>query len=483
MPPFPDSRLLAPLGLACVLGIAACGDSDTTTGTTSTSSSSSDSSSSSGTLCTPGSTEACYSGPSGTEDVGSCHGGTQTCNADGTALSACEGEVVPSAENCVTSADEDCNGVVAACTGDLLASADVTVSNPSTSGAEVYGLAFDADGSLVASGIFNGTMDFGAGPLTSAGGNDGFLVSFDPEAAPLGGARFGSALGEEALGIRALRDGVFALYGRAGDVAVLGPSVIGEAPFHLFAAEVGADLGFDKARVLTGTSAAYGEQIAASSAGRIAIVGTFSAGTIDLGAGAVTAAGSDAFVAVYQDDLETLAWQRILTASGTLTLDNVEVDELGNVFVSGYGPAALDIDGLSLDSASRFVLGLDPTGAAVFLIPDTNAEALASDHLGGVTWSGSGLHHVDAAGVETLTYPTRLTPFARDDFGNFVGVRNDGTNTYSLVKIDPNGGDVFARPIDLTVVRTLAIAKDGRIAVSGRSDSSALQSTIEWFAP
>src|SRR5207244_3165037 len=31
--------------------------------------------------CSPGMTRACYSGPTGTDGVGRCHGGTQTCDA------------------------------------------------------------------------------------------------------------------------------------------------------------------------------------------------------------------------------------------------------------------------------------------------------------------------------------------------------------------------------------------------------------------
>lgn len=51
---------------------------------------------------------SCYSGPSGTENVGSCVAGSQTCTAG--IWSACVGEVLPSAEAC-NGADEDCNGM------------------------------------------------------------------------------------------------------------------------------------------------------------------------------------------------------------------------------------------------------------------------------------------------------------------------------------------------------------------------------------
>jgi alpha-tubulin suppressor-like RCC1 family protein len=62
--------------------------------------------------CVPGSMVDCYTGPAGTENVGICHGGKKTCNPQGTAYGNCEGQVVPAAENCVTPADDDCDGLI-----------------------------------------------------------------------------------------------------------------------------------------------------------------------------------------------------------------------------------------------------------------------------------------------------------------------------------------------------------------------------------
>ena len=61
--------------------------------------------------CTPDSSAPCYTGPAGTEGVGACAAGTQTCNADGSDYGACTGDVTPAAEDCATAADDDCDGV------------------------------------------------------------------------------------------------------------------------------------------------------------------------------------------------------------------------------------------------------------------------------------------------------------------------------------------------------------------------------------
>lgn len=62
--------------------------------------------------CAPNTQAPCYSGPPGTDGVGPCHGGSQTCNAQGTGYGPCTGEVVPDAETCNTPADDDCDGML-----------------------------------------------------------------------------------------------------------------------------------------------------------------------------------------------------------------------------------------------------------------------------------------------------------------------------------------------------------------------------------
>ncbi|MFL5319407.1 MAG: hypothetical protein ACJ790_07100 [Myxococcaceae bacterium] len=59
--------------------------------------------------CPIGTSRSCYSGPTGTEGVGACHGGAQQCSASG--WSNCEGEVIPKLEAC-NGLDDDCEGHV-----------------------------------------------------------------------------------------------------------------------------------------------------------------------------------------------------------------------------------------------------------------------------------------------------------------------------------------------------------------------------------
>jgi len=60
--------------------------------------------------CLPGDERDCYAGPEGSQGVGICRGGVQTCDADG-AYGPCDGQQLPQPEVC-NGADDDCNDTV-----------------------------------------------------------------------------------------------------------------------------------------------------------------------------------------------------------------------------------------------------------------------------------------------------------------------------------------------------------------------------------
>src|SRR5688500_18446572 len=63
--------------------------------------------------CVPAATRPCYSGPPNTEGMGACKAGIQTCSDDGVWGVFCDGEFVPSSDDCnADDVDDDCDGIV-----------------------------------------------------------------------------------------------------------------------------------------------------------------------------------------------------------------------------------------------------------------------------------------------------------------------------------------------------------------------------------
>ena len=123
-------------------------------------------------------TQSCYSGASGTEGVGTCHAGTQTCRFG--AYDVCGGQVTPTTDRCGDGLDTDCDGLgdtAEGCltaggetrvdTGDALGSHhsyDVRIaSGGSPDGRDVYAVWVDKrNGSNAADIFFSRSTDGGA---------------------------------------------------------------------------------------------------------------------------------------------------------------------------------------------------------------------------------------------------------------------------------------------------------------------------------
>ena len=66
-----------------------------------------------GCACQPGNLIVCYTGPAGTENIGSCHTGMQSCQDDGIGYGPCLADHTPETETCDdVLADEDCDGKI-----------------------------------------------------------------------------------------------------------------------------------------------------------------------------------------------------------------------------------------------------------------------------------------------------------------------------------------------------------------------------------
>lgn len=121
-------------------------------------------------VCSPGTTKPCYEGTAGTEGKGICVGGTATCDPDGSKWGACVGQVVPKAETCAATEDEDCDGLD--CVMWAHAYGDPLL------GQHIEAIAKDpTDGTVVVTGSFSGVAEFGSTNLTAPSGASHLLVA------------------------------------------------------------------------------------------------------------------------------------------------------------------------------------------------------------------------------------------------------------------------------------------------------------------
>jgi hypothetical protein len=164
------------------------------------------------------------------------------------------------------------------------------------------GVAADRDGNAVVLGSFDNTIDFGAGPLATAGHYDGFLVSLDASGMPRWAETFGG-MGSESI------------YGIASDAAdnlvvtgaFSGTMQLGGVALHSAGSADGFVAGFDRTgavrfgRRFGGPfgQADTGMSVATDPAGNAIVTGVYQ-GTADFGSGSVTSAGGfDVFVAKF----------------------------------------------------------------------------------------------------------------------------------------------------------------------------------------
>lgn len=240
--------------------------------------------------------------------------------------------------------------------------------------------AVDSQGNIIIVGSFQGSINFGGGVLTSAGSSDLFVVKLDPAGNHLWSKRFGNAL--QQLDTRVAVD--------PADNVVLGLNQLGTIDFG--GGPVTSAGGEDVVVVKLSSGGAfvwnkrYGDasgqnvyDIVVDGTGALLLTGGF-VGTIDFGGGALTAApgGSDAFV-VKLNPAGLCYWSKRFGGAGNNAGRSVGVDASGNVAVAGFFEGAVDFGGGPLTSAGfrdGFVVKLSAAGGHVWSkrFGDTNDD-------------------------------------------------------------------------------------------------------------
>jgi len=315
-----------------------------------------------GCVCVPGEVQPCYTGPTGTQGVGLCAAGSQTCAWHGLGFGVCSGETLPVTETCATASDDDCDGVASFCTGPHLWSHRFGDSQDQAA----QRLATDGAGNVVVTGYFEGSIDFGGGPLTSAGDRDIFVVKFDSAGNHLWSKRFGSVLSDAGFGVATDSAGNVVLTGNVRATVDFGGGPLGGG--GIFIAKLDASGNHVWSRRYGSSSTDRGYNVATDPSGNVVVIGDFS-GTGNFGGTFLTSAGSeDIFVAKLNAAGSNL-WSRRF---GDTSLDSgvgIATDGQGSVIVTGSFAGTVNFGGSALTSAGGidiYVAKLNAAGVHVW---------------------------------------------------------------------------------------------------------------------
>jgi hypothetical protein len=321
--------------------------------------------------CSPGDTEPCYTGTAGTQDVGPCHGGTRTCGADH-AWGACEGEVVPAAEDCSTPDDEDCDGLAfddtdsgCVCEPDTTEPCDTGIPGVCAPGTHTC----DPDGKAYSACAQDVQASFDDCTTPEDEDCDGEALACDGSTLA-GGAIFGTGFDDVAFAVAADPSGEIVVGGVTNGTTIGFGVTAGAMQVIRFDA-AGVEL-WNKTFGAGGHAVARG--VALDGTGNVYVVGHF-AGSIDFGNGippftSNNGGGDTDLVLAKLDPAGDALWAQTFGAAGSPQYGYaIAVDAAGNAVITGGFVSSIDFGAGALASAGGsdvFVAKFDPTGLVVW---------------------------------------------------------------------------------------------------------------------
>ena len=279
-------------------------------------------------------------------------------------------------------------------------------------------LVMDDLGAIYAAGTFTGTVNFGGGPLTSAGSTDIWVMKLDPRGNHVWSRRFGGTSQEQVSSL-VIRDGSLRLGGAFGATIDFGTGPLTSAGSNdgyvvTLNASNGSTIGAIR---LGGTGLDLVGGVAVT-AGAVFVVGLFE-GTVNLGGGPLASAGfTDAFVVRLDENLAHVSSKRFGSTgadSATAVVVGEVVPGSFDLFVAGHFTGTVDFGGgplVSAGSADVFVTRMNFGGTHAW-----------SSRLGGPQGDGATVLVAESTGI-WVGGEVRATA----DFDPGTGVANRTSN-------------------------------------------------------
>ncbi|MCG8557984.1 MAG: SBBP repeat-containing protein [Proteobacteria bacterium] len=226
-------------------------------------------------------------------------------------------------------------------------------------------VATDAAGNILVTGAFGTSVDFGGGRLTSAGDRDVFVAKFSPDGGHLWSKRFGDASSDQGWSVAVDTAGSAVLTGHFVGTVDFGSGPLTSAGgSDIFVARFGSDGHLVWSTRFGGTATDAGWNLALDGLGNILLTGSFRE-SVDFGGGPLTSAGgSDIFAVKLGSDAGHVWSRRFGGTQGDLGR-GITTDGAGNVVLTGHFHGTVDFGGGGLASAGgpdAFLVELTPNG-------------------------------------------------------------------------------------------------------------------------
>lgn len=240
------------------------------------------------------------------------------------------------------------------------------------------GIAIDPSGKILLTGVFAGTVDFGGGGLV-ASGYDAFVAKFNASLAHEWSMRFGDISQDAGVAVATDASGNVAVTGSfQGTVDFGGGAQTAAGGDDVFLATFDTNGSHRWSRAIGGVVYEEARGLAFDGSGNVLVTGLFQGG-VDFGGGVLTSAGNaDVFLARYDPDGEHGLSQRY----GGLSIDwgtGVACDASDRVVLTGLYTEAVDFGGGAVPgnaSADIFIARYGPGAAepGILSISDVRAD-------------------------------------------------------------------------------------------------------------
>lgn len=218
------------------------------------------------------------------------------------------------------------------------------------------GVAVDAGGNVFVTGFYRLTATFGSQSVTSAGGEDIFLAKYDGNGTLLWVRSAGGTGDDRGLDIATDTNGNLYATGQYLETATFdGNSVTSAGGFDIFITKYSSDGIIQWLRTGGGNSHDYGQSIAVSPNGLVAVTGGFQNYATFEGIGVTSAGNFDVFIVKY-NSFGSFLWVRSAGGTGYDYGYGIAVDAAENSYITGVFAGSAKFATVTKNSAGNFDL-------------------------------------------------------------------------------------------------------------------------------